>query len=148
MDDIKKLIDDLSWNKSQEIQNNAIEKLINIDQNELYLLVRPSEDKTCWENAAKVLKKLDYFRIKVILADLLMWLQDMNWPGASTVFDILISVDKEELIPYIEDALKKANEELDYMWITSLKELINKKNISATDFSNEDIYKLIDLAEW
>jgi len=148
MKNAKYLINDLNWNKPQKIQDNAIEKLIDIDEKELYLLVRPSKDKSCWENAAKVLEKIGYPKNKSILAELLIWLQDMNWPGAVIVFDILIAANKEDLIPYIENALKKANEERDYIWITSLKELINRKNISITDFCNEDIYKLIDLAEW
>ncbi|MDQ0060015.1 hypothetical protein J2T14_002187 [Paenibacillus harenae] len=49
-----------------------------------------------------ILKTLELIEIKPILPDLLVWLQDANWPIAQGVEDIVINF-QDELIPYVRD---------------------------------------------
>ena len=41
------------------------------------------------ESGVEELKKLSFEQIKPIIPDLLVWLQDMNWPVARSIADIL-----------------------------------------------------------
>lgn len=41
------------------------------------------------ESGVEELKKLSFQQIKPIVPDLLEWLQDMNWPVASNIADIM-----------------------------------------------------------
>lgn len=140
------LINDLNWNMPEETQRKAIENLIDIDEENIHLLVLPG-DKSMWENAAIVLKEIGYPKIKPIISELFNWLQDMNWPGAWTVFEILKTIDKLILTPHIEVTLRKAASEEDNMWITAIKDLTKEMRISEEDFQDKETYKLLELAE-
>ncbi len=65
---------------------------------------------------------IGYPRSHKIIPGLMAWLQDMNWPGAEIVMEILESIDRKTLIPYIEDSLEKAADDDDLLWITAIRE--------------------------
>jgi len=145
--DYKNLINNLSWDMPEFIQKDAIKRLLQIPEEEVPILTRISEKK-CWENAAIVLKEIGYPRNKLALPGLIEWLQDMNWPGATTAADTLRKIDIKIIVPYIEEALLKASKEEDYIWITNIKELvINKMMLSESDFSRKEVYELLSLEE-
>jgi Domain of unknown function (DUF5071) len=49
------------------------------------------------------------------------WLQDMNWPGALIVREILLNLPKDALVNNYEDAIYKATSESDEEWLLNLK---------------------------
>lgn len=53
-------------------------------------------------DTVEALKKLESEKIKPIIPDLLEWLQDMNWPIANEIEDLLIGF-QEELIPHLKN---------------------------------------------
>lgn len=143
------LINDLDWNLSEKKIENAINKLVKMDDDKLHLLLQPRYEKRYWHNAAIVIKRIGYPRIKIIIPGLLEWLQDMNWPGATTVVEILSEIDKDILIHYLEAVLIEAKTTNDTLWITWIKEeLIEKMGIVMEDFIDENNYKILDLSEW
>lgn len=81
LEDIQKLIEDLSWDNPKDVVDKAINQLLKIDDEQVTLLLQPV-NKSCWENAAKVLQMIGYPRNKLALPGLIEWLRDMNWPGA------------------------------------------------------------------
>ena len=144
-----RLIDDLDWNATPEETENAMERLVNLDDDKLYLLLQPRYDKRYWYNAAIVISKIGYPRIESIIPGLLRWLQDMNWPGALKVVETLQKVDRNVLIYYIEQALTKAKATNDTLWITWIKEeLIELLEIGIEDFINKSNYRILQLSEW
>jgi hypothetical protein len=146
-EDINVLIGNLSWDTNSDIQQKAIEKLSIINEKYINMLIRPV-DKRFWENAALVLKKIGYPRNELAIPGLLEWLQDMNWPGAWIALETLQDIDILALLPYIENALKKAVAEDDEMWIMAIKELaINRLKIKATDFTNPELFEVFDRIE-
>lgn len=133
-EEINSLISNLKWDNSTEVQQEAIEKLIQIDEKYIGLLIQPI-DKKHWENAALVLKKIGYPRNKLAIPGLLEWLKDLNWPGAWTVLETLQSIDIEVLLPHIKNAINEATEKNDEMWLMALKELvINRLGITKPEF--------------
>lgn len=125
MNEINNLINKLSWNEDVDTQKNAIQNLIEIvREDDIKLLIQPGLDKSCWENAAQVLKGLGVPKINKEIPKLLEWLADMNWPGAIVVMEILAGVDKNILLPHISKAQEKANSDNDDMWLDALEQLL------------------------
>ncbi|WP_127534000.1 DUF5071 domain-containing protein [Paenibacillus kobensis] len=104
MDDINRLIMNLSWDSSEEEKNRAIEKLLLIEDKDMHLLLQP-HDKGVWDGAAEVITRLGYPKIKVILPGLLEWLQDMTWPGANQIAQLLGQLG-DPIVPYVKAILK------------------------------------------
>lgn len=101
--------------------------MLNIDEDNLYMLLQPRCNKDYWENSAILIKQLGYPRIKSIIPGLLEWIQDMNWPGAQIVFEVLRDIEKKDLQVYIEEALEEALSHKDTVWVGWIKELIKKE---------------------
>ena len=71
--EINVLIEKLSWDMPEDVQNNAMYLLKNIDDEKIGMLVQPI-GKPWWENSAIVLKKIGYPRIKQVIPKLLEWI--------------------------------------------------------------------------
>lgn len=134
MEEVKKLLKDLSWDNPKDIVDTAINKLIQMDDEQVRILLQPG-DHSCWENAAQVLKKMGYPKNELALPGLIDWLRDMNWPGARTAKEILFGIDQKVLVPVIEGALRKAYLEEDFIWLACLKELVQELGIDEAQFS-------------
>ena len=146
-EEIMKYIDNLSWNKNEEVQLEAISRLEQIDEDSLSLLIQPSK-KLTWGNAVIVIKNIGFPKNKSIIPNLIELLQDMNWPGAKIGIDVLADMDVDIVIPHIESALKRAAEEKDYMWIGGIQRLIDRLKLNSDNFSKTDVFKLLKLADW
>lgn len=81
---IDKIFEYLSWDNSDEVQKLGIELAGNI--NNLSVLIMPIENKSIWENCAKVLISKSDEELSMYLIELFEWLKDMNWPGG--IFNI------------------------------------------------------------
>lgn len=147
-EEIRKLIGMLDWNSAQVDIDHATNKLVSIDSDKIPMLILPEADKRLWANAALVIKKIGYPRIKEHVPNLLEWLKDVNWPGANIVMELLESVEKDFLISCIEDTLIKAKEKDDEMWLGGLKILLKKCAITKSDFVHRDLYAILEAIDW
>ena len=59
---------------------------------------------------------------------LLEWLQDMNWLGASVVFQLLAKSDPEIVSPSMNAALARARMDDDEDWLMNLASLVKQQN--------------------
>lgn len=131
MADIKliKLIDDLSWNKSEEEQRRAMDRIRKFPGFEYDYLIRFGTEKDCWDNCAKLICELPDERLKSLIPRLLEWLQDMNWPGAYTVFNRLMALPSSMLKRPFEITVLRADLMKDDLWIESLALFCDKKEL-------------------
>lgn len=137
MDD--KLLLSLSWNLPLNIQQEAIYKIASIIDLDPKELLQPG-DKEYWENAAKVLLQMGYPRVKEAIPGLLVWLQDINWPGSRIVMKLLETVPKDEFILYLEEAVEKALDENDEMWIENLAYFLEQLDLKDNNFRSKKVY--------
>ncbi|MBP1903447.1 hypothetical protein J2Z32_000059 [Paenibacillus turicensis] len=79
------------------------------------------KDKHDFDSVNK-LKEYDKDALREVIPELLIWLQDTNWPISLAVRDILIQFDKE-LIPHFKQILN-SNDGMWKYWI--LTELVNR----------------------
>ena len=98
MEDVRDLIQKLEWGTPEKEKESAIRKLQFIDDVDLHLLLQPFS-KAHWDGAAEVIINLGYPRVKNILPGLLIWLQDLNWPGARQI-SIFLNEVGDPIIPY------------------------------------------------
>ncbi|MFJ6211704.1 DUF5071 domain-containing protein [Lysinibacillus sp. NPDC092081] len=56
-----------------------------------------------------MLKKLDRDKILPLLPNLLEWIQDMNWPVASSILELLLTFP-EEIVPHVQNVLSSDDE--------------------------------------
>ncbi len=136
---ILELIEKLHWDTPQKVQEQAMKELTHMDDKYIYLLIFPNIGSDCWANAALVLKKIAYPRIKLVIPYLLEWLEDMNWPGALTIFELLLTVETKVLIPHIELLVSMSpNYYIEDNY--GLERFIGKKNLKRDDFIQKDLY--------
>jgi DNA-binding cell septation regulator SpoVG len=135
--EINEYIKNLDSDKPQYLQDFAISQLVHLEESQLHLLVRPIT-KWHWRNAAIVLKTIGYPRVKAIIPELLQWIQDMNWPGAEEIVDLLITID-DEIVPHVKQVLRSR----DGIWIVwLLTEVASKWNKDLLGRIKEDLFEL------
>lgn len=56
------------------------------------------------DDRVEMIKKMDRDKILPLLPGLLEWIQDMNWPVAPSVLELLLTFP-EEVVPHVQDVL-------------------------------------------
>jgi hypothetical protein len=112
--EINRLIDDISWGVPDNVRQAAMHRLVSIDDDQISMLILPRE-KSYWESAAKVLRNIGYPRVRQVLPEILEWLQDLNWPGATEVAELLLTIGRP-VVPYVREVLKGSDEMWQY-WV-------------------------------
>ncbi|MDF2882901.1 MAG: hypothetical protein K0R54_3458 [Clostridiaceae bacterium] len=135
--EVYEYIKNLNSAAPQYLQDYAISKLVNLEESKLHLLLQPMS-KSHWRNAAVVLKKIGYPRVKSILPGLLEWIQDMNWPGTEEIVDLLSTIDYE-IVPYVKHVLKSG----DGIWIIwTLSEVVSKWSEELRNLIKDNLLEL------
>jgi HEAT repeat protein len=140
--EINQLLKNLSWNMPEKIQQEAMEELINILDDNIEILIQPLIDKSCWENAAKVIKEIGYPGNKNAIKGLIEWLQDMNWPGAVIASETLYSIGFHIIYPSIQNAVNYAISEYDIMWLENIRHLIISMDCSKSSIEYKHLINL------
>ena len=123
---IDKIYKMLSWDNDISVQLCGIKEAQKIKS--LWVFILPllsSNSKSIWGNCAKILVSKSNSELKPYLTELLKWLQDMNWPGASLMYDRLSSIPIDELELPLKICQDLANKTNDKPWENSLNALKN-----------------------
>jgi len=125
---------DLYYRRSIENQSLGIE--LALKEADLSILLEKAEDPEYSENIAKIFTSLEYTECKKYFDELFSWIEDINTPGAVTIFDYLAKAPGEliydSFIKAYEAAKKRRNTEMQYT-LTGLKE----QNYSSNEFIGE-----------
>ena len=92
-------------------------------------MIQPIEDKSLWENCAKVLADKSDEVLAPYFIQLFEWLQDMNWPGAYIIYDRLKTIPAKEIELAFEISLSLADKYDDYAWKQSLMDFRKNSQI-------------------
>ncbi len=120
---------DMLGSDDKEIQEKGIS--IGSQVKNLKCFMRPIYGNTApstWENCAKIVCKRSDKELRYYFDDLLMWISDMNCPGASQIFERLVRYEDKDffewaLVAFPNDDLRKS---MNY----PLEELINAANLN------------------
>jgi hypothetical protein len=137
----------LSWNASLDSQMEAINEIVSMTNLNPNDLIQPI-GKEYWENAARVLSLIGYPRIEEVIPDLFNWLQDLNWPGALIIKELLKSLSKDVVIQHLEYAASKALSIDDSTWLSNLSSYLADFKLQEHDFVSKEVYSaLVDIKE-
>ena len=84
--------------------------------------VIPEKAKCIWEPCARVIALKSDEELKPYLCLLFEWLQDLNWPGASVVFDRLLKMPFSLLENELKYCKWRAEKENDDLWLMALED--------------------------
>lgn len=111
----------LSWHNCGETRQKAILSIMQAVDFDYTALILPQGRKDCWEECATVLCTLNNEKILDLLPNLLVWLKDMNWPGADAIFSRLKQIPYNTLCQAIKLAIAEAKKINDEEWINNLQ---------------------------
>lgn len=101
--------------------------------------LKPYCEKRYWNSFAKILIKREFEALKNYLDIMLIWLQDLNWPGSNIILDYF--VEKFDLVK--ADFLRAifiSIDSNDESWLLGLLNVLIKKNI----LSKSECLKIFD----
>ena len=120
----------LSWNNAPEVQSMGIEMAKKIKF--LSVLIMPIEDKSVWENCAKILASKSDDELDRYFIKLFEWIKDMNWPGADIIYRRLSLVPSQKIMWAYKYSVSIAEQTHDDIWNLVLSDFYID-NLSATD---------------
>lgn len=126
MRSIDEIINMLDWDNSEDIQNEGIKLAANVEHIDSF--IQPlNKGKCIWENCAKVINNKSDEELTNYLSRLLLWLQDLNWPGAIVIMERLIKYqNKQYILQIINNDIIVAKRLNDTIWKENLLILKNE----------------------
>ena len=127
MYNIDEIMDMLDCNNSVETQEKGIELAKNVKCINVFILPEHLEcSKNVWENCAKILANRTDKELQPYLIDILLWIEDMNWPGAIIIVDRLKKFHDTKMLSFaIKECVKRASATDNHIWLENLSELMN-----------------------
>ncbi len=127
MYNIDEIMDMLDCNNSVETQEKGIELAKNVKCINVFILPEHLEcSKNVWENCAKILANRTDKELQPYLIDILLWIEDMNWPGAIIIDDRLKKFHDMKMLSFaIKECVKRASATDNHIWLENLSELMD-----------------------
>ena len=127
MYNIDEIMDMLDCNNSVETQEKGIELAKNVKCINVFILPEHLEcSKNVWENCAKILANRTDKELQPYLIDILLWIEDMNWPGAIIIDDRLKKIRDMKMLSFaIKECVKRASATDNHIWLENLSELMD-----------------------
>ena len=124
---IDSIIEMLSWNNAEEIQNKGFK--LGREIKNLKVFFQPmikGRSKELWENCAQILCEKSDEELTPYLYDMVEWLQDLNWPGALIIQDRLKVMARNKAIRESIEEIKVMAEAInDDDWVAWIKEVLD-----------------------
>lgn len=95
MVDIDYILELLDWNNNLDKQSLGLKLAQNVKCINVFLQPRLPYGIKVWDNCAKILSQKTDEELSPYLVELLVWLQDLNWPGALCILDRLQKYKKD-----------------------------------------------------
>lgn len=144
MNNIDAVLDMLDWNSSPEKQKEGIRLACEVDCYKAFFQPNgPRHHKNVWDNCAKVIAQHSDSELLPYIIDMLMWIQDLNWPGAITILKRLQAFLDVTLLALIINKLVVALRALDdTVWMCNIAELLCNQSLKK-QLSHESIQVLL-----
>ncbi len=134
MTDIDTIMRMISWHseESEQEEGRRLAKTVEC----IGAFIQPMSihfNKNVWDNCALILAERTDQELVGYLDRLLIWIQDLNWPGACCINDRLVMFqgkEKEQLNMKINTCINRARNAEDEIWEYYLQEL--QKDLNAT----------------
>ena len=122
---IDEIMDMLDWNQPPAVQEKGRQLAKNIRYINVFL--QPL-GKNLWDNCAIILSERSDEELRPYLSDLLEWILDRNWPGASCIWGRLKQYADNEWFNYMmSESIREATALQEEGWLNNLLELAEER---------------------
>lgn len=104
-DQLEEMLGAYNKNRDPKIE----EEILELAKKRPTLLILPFGNSDLYQIGAELIVKLGYDVLKENLDDLMVWYQDINWPGVHIITDFLLTLPKNSLIHLIEKTIHRAH---------------------------------------
>ena len=134
MTDIDRIMYLIDWNRSPEEQQEGISLAREVTCIKAFFQpVGPGFSKSVWDNCATIICERSDDELKPYISDMILWLEDLNWPGAEKIQQRLIVFQDVFLLATILDHTVSDLEKLgETRWLLFLSDLLNNQKLSQT----------------
>ena len=134
IDEIIELLD----SENEKNVENGIEMAKNIKCIDCFIMPicsKTGSNARLWENCARAISKCSDQKLELYISRLIEWTEDINWPGAYTIYKRLLHFENKKLliekIKHRINFLKNPNESLMYIeWLSSFEKEVEKTIIN------------------
>lgn len=140
METIEKIYEMMDWWSDEAVQEEG--RMLAGEWTDLSLLILPAGKKSVWENCAMVLSRKSDDALRPYLFRLLIWLQDINWPGAFIIAERLQKVKISILCVSLSEAIHAAEKKADVIWLDYLA--IFSENSELKNYLDFKQYRLLE----
>ena len=131
IDEIMALID---WNRSESDQRKGISMAHEVSDLCLKCFFQPTDPqygKRLWENCAIIISQRTDAQLRPYILDMLLWLRDLNWPGAEIIQQRLIQFeDVDWLAMYLNEFVPALVLLKEYSWLLFLSDLLKNEPLA------------------
>lgn len=122
---IEHIFNMMDWNNPEDVQAEGRKIAAETGLIEPFLQpLTPRYNKNVWDNCAAVLAEKSDGELTAYLPQLLEWLQDMNWPGAFCILELLSRYgDRAALVAAMSESEREAAAAGDEVWLANLAEI-------------------------
>lgn len=130
MCNIDKIIEMLDEGNSIKLQEKGIKLGKKVKNINAFILTM---NFGAWENCAKILASKTDEELSPYLSNLLVWIQDLNWPGAMIILDRMKKFKEVKKLSFnVKEIVKIAygeQRECDEIWLMYISELLDNKEL-------------------
>ena len=132
MSNIDKIMYLIDWKRSLAEQQEGIllaREVVCI--NAFFQPIGPGYSKSVWENCAVIICDRSDEELQPYITDMLLWIEDLNWPGAEKIQQRLIAFQDVSRLASVLDSFVEALEKLGKSsWLQFVSDLLDNQKLS------------------
>ena len=132
MTNIDRIMYLIDWKRSPAEQKEGIalaREVVCI--NAFFQPISSEYSKSVWENCAAIICERSDEELLPYITDMLLWLEDLNWPGAEQIQQRLIAFQDVSRLASVLDSFVAALEKLEKTsWLIFLSDLLRNQKLS------------------
>lgn len=141
---IDRIMELISWDRTESEQQRGIAMARNVSCLKAFCQpIGPDYGKNVWDNCAVILCERSDEELNPYISDMLLWLEDLNWPGAELIQKRLMEFQNiDSLVRYLDHwvpALKKLEKRA---WLSFISELLDNSQLRAS--LNHDTVEILE----
>lgn len=119
----------INWSRNEEEQRKGISLAQEVTCIKAFFRpIGPGYSKNVWENCAIILCARSDEELKPYILDMLLWLEDLNWPGAELIQERLCQFkDVDWLVMRLEQLVPILNMLDEKSWLSFLSTLLTNQ---------------------
>lgn len=131
MTNIDEIMSLLDWNRTEYEQETGIQMGMEVQCIKAFFQPAGQHHKNVWHNCARIISMHTDDQLIPYLLDMLLWIQDLNWPGSLIIMQRLKQFSNVKMLARLIEHMLPALEALDDTpWILSIAELLDNQELA------------------